>query len=462
MSGIFNYLTSAASSSGDATEGGTPAPSTPTLSQPEENAATPLDDAATPEDAARQRPSRSAVPNPYNLRVRHQEGRGVSPQQRLRDRIAARTPSPSSTTSASTFSFPTANMDADAIRALVQETVRASSTAAVQASVAAVGAMLPDAVRGATQEQVRDVTALTRKPDLPSFDKDNVEIWIRRIENAFTRASITNVKDKFAFLESKIGTNADPKITEYMCADPLTNATWDSFLSYLRKRYGRTKRQQVQSLISGTEFDGLHPSAVCAMMKEKAGNVTVDDIVKEHLYRRLPVDLQRQLAQEAETLSATELAELADTFFDKDGRPLHAAAAATSVNVIGGGGSNSINPNASSNISSTSNAFTPAYDADMSDINAVRARQGQKQSYNAGNRHNNNNNNRPSNSSNSSNGRSFNSNSSDRFSSKDSPKIKPNGLCHYHDKFGEDAKNCANGCKRWSQHQAGKARAGRQ
>ena len=212
-------------------------------------------------------------------------------------------------------------MDAEAIRALVQETLRASTTAAVQASMASVSAMLPDAVRDVTRDQVRDVTALTRKPELPTFDSANVEIWIRRIENAFTRAAITNVKDKFAFLESNIGTSSDPKITEFLCVNPPTNATWDSFLAYLRKRYGRTKRQQVQSLISGTEFDGLHPSAVCAMMKEKAGSITVDDIIKEHLYRRLPVDLQRQLAQEAEEMTATELSELADNFFDKDGRP---------------------------------------------------------------------------------------------------------------------------------------------
>ena len=128
MSGFFSYLTS---SSGDATEGGTPAPSTPTPLHPVEDAATPDDAAAAPVDAAQQRHSRATAPNPYNLRVRHPEGRSVTPQQRLRDRIAARSPSPSPTTSASTFAFPPATMDADSIRALVQETVRASSTAAV-------------------------------------------------------------------------------------------------------------------------------------------------------------------------------------------------------------------------------------------------------------------------------------------------------------------------------------------
>ena len=42
---------------------------------------------------------------------------------------------------------PATIMDADAIKALVQETLRASTTAAVSASVASVGNMLPDAKR---------------------------------------------------------------------------------------------------------------------------------------------------------------------------------------------------------------------------------------------------------------------------------------------------------------------------
>ena len=86
-------------------------------------------------------------------------------------------------------------MDADAIRALVQETVRASAAAAVQASTATVTEMLPDAVRNAMRDQVRDVTALTRKPELPPFDTTNIETWIRHVENAFTCASIENVKE---------------------------------------------------------------------------------------------------------------------------------------------------------------------------------------------------------------------------------------------------------------------------
>ena len=200
MSGIYNWVTSSASTSGNAAA----------ASEPEEDAATPDGAAATPEDAAtapgdvaHPRQSRPDARNNYNLRGRPQDSRGVTPQERLRQRLAARSPSPSPTAS-TTFTFPPAAMDADAIRALVQETLRASTAAAVQASVSTVGAMIPEAVRDTMRDQVRDVSALTRKPDLPAFDATNIEIWIRRIENAFTRAAILNVKDKLIRVKKNV------------------------------------------------------------------------------------------------------------------------------------------------------------------------------------------------------------------------------------------------------------------
>ena len=51
-----------------------------------------------------------------------------------------------------------------------------------------------------------------------------------------------------------------------------------------------------------------------------------------------------------------------------------------------------------------------------------------------------------------------NNNNNDRVASKPSP-INTNGLCHFHEKFGDDAFKCAAGCRRWSAHQAGKGRA---
>ena len=54
------------------------------------------------------------------------------------------------------LSTPAPTMDADAIRALIQETLRASTAAAVQASTLTVSEMLPGAIRNTMHEQVRD------------------------------------------------------------------------------------------------------------------------------------------------------------------------------------------------------------------------------------------------------------------------------------------------------------------
>ena len=442
MSNLYRWATSSSESA-------------PTAADAAE-AATPSEDAET--GNRRSERLASTKGNVSNLQL-PSRSRYPSPQLRARDLSSSRSPRSPSARQEDAFSF-NSIMDADAIRALVQETARAS----IDASTSAVTSMLPGAVRTAVRDQVRDVSSLTRKPELPAFDKANIEIWIRRVENAFIRAGIDVIKDRFAFLESKIGVDTDPKVTEYLFIPDPDETTWASFTSHLRKRYGRTRRQQVQSLITGTEFDGLQPSAVVALMKEKAGKVTVDDIIKEHVYRRLPVELQRQLAQEHETMTATELSELADNFYDKDGRPIHAATSSTSVNAIGGGDSNAFNPNASSrstassNSSSTSNAFTAAFNADDNDINSVRQRQQQKQRYNNNNNKNNNNNNNNARSNNTGN-RSNNNN--DRYPAK-SPQIGANGLCHFHEKFGNDAFKCLTGCKRWSAHQALKGQASRQ
>ena len=428
---------------------------TPTAADAAE-ADTPTEDA----DTGNRRSERLAsTRNVNNLQL--PRSRYPSPQQRVRDISNSRSPRSPASRQDDAFQFDNV-MDADAIRALVQETARASITA----STSAVTSMLPDAVRTAVRDQVRDVTSLTRKPELPAFDKTNIEIWIRRVENAFIRAGISLVKDRFAFLESKIGIDTDPKVTEFLFIPDPDEGTWTDFVTHLRKRYGRTRRQQVQSLISGTEFDGLQPSAVCALMKEKAGKVTVDDIIKEHIYRRLPVELQRQLAQEHESMTAAQLSELADAFYDKDGRPIHSSTAASVNNIGGGVSNNAFNPNASSNApsrpsaasssSSSSNAFTGAFSNDDSnDVNVIRQRQAQKQRYN------NNNNSGSNNQSRSNNNNRNNNNNNDRYASKSSP-IGANGLCHFHEKFGNDAIKCVSGCKRWSAHSAGKGQASRQ
>ena len=297
--------------------------------------------------------------------------------------------------------------------------------------------LMEAAIRATSSTSTSQVQSL-KKPELPNFDKNNIDIWIKRVEAAYTRVNVTDPKLKFAHLENKFDVNADPLINEFLFETAPTAATWTAFLSYLRKRYGRTTKQQAQSVISGTPRDGRTPSQLVALMKERAGTVTLDDILKEQLLKELPPEVHRQIVDKVDSLTFEQTGELADKWFDKEGKQLLADAPASVNNV--------------------NTSFTAAFEDDSTDINVTRARQGQKQRFNnANSRPQGKDDNRYSNSS-----RSSNSRSSVRNAREDLTVIKDNGLCGFHDKFDRDAFKCASGCKRWSAHQAKNGQASKQ
>ena len=104
------------------------------------------------------------------------------------------------------------------------------------------------AVAAALANQTQQVRAL-RKPELPNLDKKHIEAWIRRVEHAFNRVDVNRPKDKFSFLETKFAGCDDAEINEFLQGD--TTEDWDSFLSHLRDIYGRSKQEEVQSLLNG-------------------------------------------------------------------------------------------------------------------------------------------------------------------------------------------------------------------
>ena len=69
------------------------------------------------------------------------------------------------------------------------------------------------------------------KPDLPQFDKDNINIWIKRAESTYVRAKVKEPKDKFWFFESIIGTKVSAQVNDFMYGMP-TDARWREFPAY--------------------------------------------------------------------------------------------------------------------------------------------------------------------------------------------------------------------------------------
>ena len=205
-------------------------------------------------------------------------------------------------------------------------------TSALEAATAAIQA-LSLGQRPAASAQAN--SNKRKRPDLPALDKQNIHIWLQRIESAYACEEVTDPRQKFAFLESIIGVNMGPTINAFMFGEP-TVENWSLFKQHLRDTFGPTKEQRCSTYLDGIKRDGRRPSDLLALIRDKGQQVTIDDLEKQLILRELPPDVQKLLQDKVEGLDARSTASLADKHFDKEGRPLNSNNSINNVNTMAG------------------------------------------------------------------------------------------------------------------------------
>ena len=306
---------------------------------------------------------------------------------------------------------------------------RIASRAAAEAAAAAVAAAF--ATQASLTQTVTE-SVHKKKPDLPKFDAKNVEIWIQRVEAAYSRASITTPRDKFAFLETQFEVGFNPKINSFLFGAP-SDERWTAFLTYLRKEYGRTQQQKAASVLDGINRDGRRPTQLLALIDDRLDNVSIEDIKKEMLLRQLPREVRHALSETVETATAAALAEKADHYFDREGRQLNAATANVS-NIADDDSNTAEDPQINATFGNRNRRdFQPA-----SRQPAASGTTGNNASRQGGNPPNRPRTNR----------------------SKSRPRLY-DGECYFHHKFKEQAINCEQGCKHNEKSASGNGQAGR-
>ena len=380
-------------------------------------------------------------------------------------------------------------MDEDAINRIVDAALRRDREERDNATRIATHA----AVSAALANQTQQVRAL-RKPDLPNFDKHNVEAWIRRIEKAYIRNGVVEVKDKFAFLEKIFSVDNDPQINEFL--EGTTTDDWDDFLAYLREQHGRTKEQQTHCVLNGIPREGRRPTKYLAHILERVGKISLDDVLRELMLKEIPSEVRRHAAPKIKDMDFKETAKYLDNYFDTQGKLLNASTPSM-VHSIGRQHRQrplqssmkretaSRTPSTSPTRSAEASGFTTAFaddTLDASDVNAVRFKpNGQRQQFQVSNGSqsrgrsryssrgdsSNNNNNRSNsnhqrsssryNNSSSSSSNNNNNNNNNNGASERS-KLKGN-VCFYHVNHGKKAENCVEGCMLYSEHKAAKGQA---
>ena len=240
-------------------------------------------------------------------------------------------------------------------------------------------------------------------------------------------------------------------------------------------------------MLSNPSRDGRRPSSHYSHIMDRIGSITIDDLVKEHVMNGLPMEIRRQLADKADKVSAKELATMADEYFDKEGRPLHSSSSSSVNHVSFNTKPQPQQPRGSTNSSSTAPAsgdlvhrqqastsgdptprqqaaagFTTAFEEGDSEVNAVRFKNGQRQSFDVSNRSSTNasrgrgnGRNRGGNPRDKSTNRFDNSRSNSASSSRNpSQAASGNKVCKFHNRYGDQARTCEPGCMLYSSHSA--------
>ena len=291
-----------------------------------------------------------------------------------------------------------------------------------------------------------------KKPEMPPFDSQNINVWIKRLTAAYDRAGVVAAKDKFAFLESTFDISFNPTINNFLYNANNSDDDWKAFLAYMQLEYGPTIRQKARKLMGDLPRNGLKPSQYLTQLEEEVKDVKIDDIKKEHLLKSIPPRIREILGKAVETKTAKEVAKMADDYFDSQGRPLEKSA--TSISHV-----TESTPAAAATPQSS---FTTAFTDDDAEVNFVK--KGNYNNFKSRSRSRprfNNGNNRP-------NASSAASAAPTASSSTAAPRQQQqnSSLCRFHRMFGDNATRCISNCSRHSafikkQQQQGNANGGR-
>ena len=217
-------------------------------------------------------------------------------------------------------------------------------------------------------------SAPKKKPELPPFDSKNVIVWIRRVEAAYSRVGVIEPKDKFAWMESIFQVKLDPQIDAYLYNSTNSAQDWEDFINYLKMQYGPTIRQKAQKIMGECPRHDLRPSQYLLQLKEDVKDVEIDHVFREHVLKSLPARIREYLGKEVENMSAEQVAQAADKYFDRQGRPTEKSLSSIS-HVTTASTSSSAFPQASAAstfASTSSSSFTQAFSDEETDVNFVR------------------------------------------------------------------------------------------
>lgn len=162
-----------------------------------------------------------------------------------------------------------------------------------------------------------NVVCAIRTPKLPEFLKERPDLWFYMVESEFSNCGTRSDDTKFNTVIRALGADTLQYITDILRSPP-TTTKYEILKSTLLKRVSDSREKQVQRLLNDLTLSEKKPSQLMREMQDLAAGSVKDEILLQLWRERLPHSIRPLLAM-SNNLSLDALAEMADRLLDATG-----------------------------------------------------------------------------------------------------------------------------------------------
>jgi len=154
---------------------------------------------------------------------------------------------------------------------------------------------------------------------IPEFTSADPELWFSILDRSFQAAGITTDSTKFGYALTAIGPRYTLEVRDVIMSPPTTNA-YQVLRAELIKRISLSQEHKTRQLLEHEEIGDRKPSQFLRHLRNLAGNVVGDGVLRTIWLSRLPTHVQPHLVTRANDTN-DQLADIADAIMEATRAP---------------------------------------------------------------------------------------------------------------------------------------------
>lgn len=152
---------------------------------------------------------------------------------------------------------------------------------------------------------------------MQAFYETEPELWFIVVESQFAARKITNEKTRYSHVVANLNCSTASQVREVL-KTPFAEGHYERLKNQLISIYAETASEKFRKLISNADIGDKKPSQFLHYMKSLADNSIQDDFIKKLWIQRLPAASRAVLSASKDTLE--DLAKMADSMWEVSDR----------------------------------------------------------------------------------------------------------------------------------------------